>query len=331
MAKKRISLGEHKKWLGVAPLFDPWKGKTIIKPPSKGRGYWAGAPSAMFDDDTGDFYLYYRLRKPRPIRGGEIRIDRSPDGVKFKTVWKATREDFRSKSIEKSCLLKCPDGKFRLYVSYVDPKDQRWRVDMLEANSPEKFDPAKRVKILTAADIKEEGVKDPAVYVIGGTFFMFLSYARKPKRISKEKKKRMHATADVYNTGLIKSSSGLAISTDGVAFGWVGDIFSPRDEGWDSYASRIGAIVYIPPVYTAFYDGSAHVKENYEERTGIAVSLDLPNFFRLTSDGPILTSPHGSGCLRYIDVFNLDGELWYYYEYARADGSHELRLNRVKV
>ena len=33
--------------------------------------------------------------------------------------------------------------------------------------------------------------------------------------------------------------------------------------------------------------------------------------------------------LRYMDALAHGGHLWCYYEYARADGSHELRLSRV--
>ena len=95
---------EAKKWLGVAPLFDPAKGKTIIKPLGKGKGYWAGAPSAMYDEDVKKFYLYYRLRKPHPVRGGKVEIAESRDGLKFKKIWQCTREALNSPSIERSAL-----------------------------------------------------------------------------------------------------------------------------------------------------------------------------------------------------------------------------------
>lgn len=40
-------------------------------------------------------------------------------------------------------------------------------------------------------------------------------------------------------------------------------------------------------------------------------------------------APHGSGSLRYLDAVVRDDAIYYYYEYARPDGSHELRMNRV--
>jgi hypothetical protein len=78
-----------------------------------------------------------------------------------------------------------------------------------------------------------------------------------------------------------------------------------------------------------YYDGAASVEENYEERTGVVQSWDLGTFYRLSQQDPMIVSPHGSGGLRYIDAVVFDDEIWFYYEYCRADGSHELRLNRV--
>ena len=84
----------------------------------------------------------------------------------------------------------------------------------------------------------------------------------------------------------------------------------------------------MPPVYVGFYDGGPSHLENYEEKTGIAVSLDLIHWQRLTHDGPYVVSPHATGSLRYLHPLELENEWRYYYEYARADGAHEIRMNR---
>lgn len=320
------------RWLGGMPLFRPEEGTTVIEPLGEGAGWWAGAPSAVYDAETRTYYLYYRLRRPRALgRGGECRVAASTDGVHFETIWSARKEDLGTESMERAALVKTPEGAWRLYLSYVDPEDSRWRIDLLEADTPAGFDPARRQKILTAADIGGEGVKDPIVFVLGGLYAMVVSYAPGAVGAAPADRERMHATADVYNTGVVKSHTGLATSADGVSFRWEGDILSPPDAGWDGYCTRISTLVYTPPVWSAFYDGSASVEENYEERAGVAVGLDLRHFERLTPAGPALTSPNASGSVRYVDAVRLPGEVLFYYEFARPDGSHELRCSRAPL
>ena len=92
---------------------------VIEPPPASGPGHWAGAPGAF--SDGASVYLAYRVRWPRPRRGGELRIARG-DGERFETIWSAEREDFSSPSIERCAILR--DGRtWRLYVSYVDGLD----------------------------------------------------------------------------------------------------------------------------------------------------------------------------------------------------------------
>jgi len=317
-------------WAHV-PLFDPETGLTVRGPLGEGPGWWAGAPTALYDPATADFYVYYRLRKPRELgRGVECRIARGRDGVHFEDLWRATKDQIDTQSMEKSCIVKVADDLWRLYISFVDT-DGRWRIDMLEAHRPEGFDCSTRVKTLTADDCDIEGVKDPLVYNVGGLWHMIVSYAPRPRRLTEDEKASMHATGDVYNVGVTKSHTGLATSVDGVHWDWEGDILSPPDEGWDSYCTRIGAVLWRPPVFMGFYDGSRSVEGNYEEKAGLAVSFDLRHWRRLTTEGPYVLSPHASRAIRYVEVLEAQGALWYYYEYTRADGSHELRVSRVAL
>ena len=78
--------------------------------------------------------------------------------------------------------------------------------------------------------------------------------------------------------------------------------------------------------YLAFYDGSASHLENYEEKTGLAVSTDLQHWQALTPDGPKFTSPHTSTSLRYIDAKLVNGQWHLFYEFARPDGAHDMRM-----
>jgi hypothetical protein len=317
-------------------LFKPKEGVTISGPPGRGSGYWAGASSILYDEEESRFYLYYRLRRPRLIedgreigRGYECRIAESNDGIEFKTIWKADKSYFGGISLEKASLTKTIEGKYRLYISYVDPEDNRWRIDMMEADKVENLDPTKKIKIFTPGDLGIEGIKDPEVIIIGGLYYMFVSYAPSPRDIDSVLRTKMHETADIYNTGVTKSCTGLAISSDGISFKWIGDVLSPEEDAWDAYATRITSILYSPPVFYAFYDGSRDVSENYEEKLGLAVSFDLKDFERVTTKSPLLLSPYSSGSIRYVNAVCVFEKIYYYYEIALEDGSHELRVSVI--
>ncbi len=69
--------------------------KVIVEPDKNEPEWWAGAPSVV-RDRTGTFWLACRMRTadaPRGLRGYEIRILRSDDGVHFMKVLSVRRED----------------------------------------------------------------------------------------------------------------------------------------------------------------------------------------------------------------------------------------------
>lgn len=316
----------------MLPFFDPREGIVIRRPPGEGTGYWAGAPTVWYDAPSSMFYLAYRLRRPRgvePDRGGETRIAVSRDGVRFEDVWRAEKAQFDSTSIERCALVHTRDGRWHYFVSYVDGADGRWRTDRLEADTVESLDPASRVPVFAAEPLGIEGVKDPKVVVVGSVYWMLLSYV--PKPTDDVAAEAMHGTADVYNTGLLLSCTAVASSFDAVHWQWHGDAMRPEPTSgaWDAYARRVGTVWSDGAMFVGFYDGSASVEENYEERTGVAVSADLMRFRSLTPAEPAIVSPDGSGSLRYVDVVQVGRTRWYYYEAARADGSHELRVSIV--
>lgn len=315
-----------------APLevFDPTEGVTLAEPDGKGLGNWAGAPN-IWVDETGDFWLVYRLRKPHPYRGYLLKIARSSDGVKFTTVWEMTKEQLGTESMERCALIQLDKNLWSLFVSFVDPADRRWRIDAMDAPSPDRFDPSKRFKVLTAGDVGVEGVKDPVVYRLAGLWLMFISFSPTPPQVTAELEQKMHATGDVFATGLSRSATGLAVSDDAEVWEWQGEVFSNRPGEWDGYAGRICSVVHREPIFIAFYDGSRTVEENYEEKTGIAFSFDLRHWERVSRKKPALTSPYGTGSLRYMAVVPCGSDWFCYYEFCRPDGSHELRLSKMRV
>lgn len=291
--------------------FDPRDGVTVLEPDAPGPGNWVGAPSVLYDPSRESVLLTYRRRRPRggppPDRGHECCIAESRDGRTFTDLWSVTKDALSSASMERFCLHRDPDGRYLLYVSYEHPEDGRWRIDVCEAEAPDAFDLSTARTVLTPAATGTAAVKDPYVVRVGPAYYMYVS---------------------TFLTEDGPAPTFLAVSLDGVRFRWAGQALGVGT-GWDRYQARLSAIVRDGPVFVGFYDGSASPAEDTEERLGVAVSFDLLRWPRLTEDEPWVVSPHATGSLRYLDVLRRRREWWLYYEYARPDGSHELRLTAV--
>jgi hypothetical protein len=316
------------------PLLDPEQGVVVKTPERPEPGYWVGCPGMSYDPGSGQYLMTYRERRPRevaPERGWRCAIAASSDGLHFEDVWEVRKDQLSTSSMERFSLVRGPAGKYQLYVSYVDPADGRWRIDVLEAESPEGFDIGKAAPVLTAASTGSEGVKDPYVLRVGPVTYLFASLAL-ARPMSADERERAHSTGDIYNTGLTTHPTGMATSLDGAAFTWHGPVLGVGGpDSWDRYQARINCLLPAGPLYVALYDGSAGAHENYEERCGVATSADLRHWERLSTDGPWLSGPRGTGSVRYLDVLAVDGQWHAYYEMARADGAHELRMLRVPM
>lgn len=319
--------------LGELQAFDPESGRVVLRPEEGGAGTWVGSPSVLYEPARRRFLLTYRRRRPRgdaaTERGWRGAVAVSDDGEHFRDVWVVEKSELNTPSMERFCLLPRPGGGYLLYLSYVDPADNRWRIDLLQGDHPESFDVRHAVPVLTAASTGTEGVKDPYVLRLGPAFYLFASYAA-VETLETTRRAEAHRTADIYNTGLTTHPTGLARSLDGRNFSWQPGVLSVG-RTWDRYQARLNSVARIGHAWVGFYDGSASERENYEERCGLALSFDLERWVRLTTEGPWATSPHGSSSLRYADAVPVGEELWIYYEYARADGAHELRMNKVRV
>jgi len=312
-------------------------GRIIREPVGFETGYWAGAPGVFYAADERAWYLTYRIRRPRgvaPDRGGEARIARSTNLQDWEDVWSVTKDKFGSASIERSAIHKGPDGHWRYFTSFVDPGDGRWCVSLLSATEVRKLDPARAKPLFKAGSLELEGIKDPWILTHDRAYYMFLSVALPTPKTSRQS----HSTLDIYNTGECLSATGLAISRDLENWQWQGVIFKPPASGWDSYCRRINSVVAYQQKFIGFYDGSASHAENYEEKTGLAISSDLRRWECLTAASPAMTSPHGSGSLRYVDAQPADarrsetpGSMQIFYEFARSDSAHDLRLATIAV
>lgn len=299
-------------------LFDPERGRPIVAPPCVGPGCWAGAPGALRDGR--DTYLVYRMRRPQPGRGYELRIATSHDGLRFDTMWSAEKDRFGAESIERCALARVGDV-WRLYLSFVRRDDRRWRIGLVEAHAVEAFDPANMVVVLDPADLGLAAVKDPWLRRDGDRWLMFVSYGTLPTQDT-----GLHASGDALSTGRTLSATGIATSADGRRWNWEGPVLLPSASGWDSFTARLSTAVRDGDGWLGLYDGSASLAENYEERCGLARSRDLRQWERVSLDGPAIGTASGAGGVRYVEITEA-GDV--FYEYTRPDGAHELRVTRT--
>ncbi|WP_327087162.1 hypothetical protein OIE66_33255 [Nonomuraea sp. NBC_01738] len=310
----------------LSPIeLDLEKSELVFAPERPEPGYWVGCPSVTYDN--GRFLLTYRERRPRDLefeRGWRCAVAESTDGVNFTDVWSVRKDELGTDSMERFSIARpVPGGDYFLYLSYVDPADNRWRIDVVTAPDVSQFDVSTRRPVLTADSTKSAGIKDPYTMLVGGAVLMYTVTSR-PGEFGEE----AFATADIHNTDATTHATGLAISQDGLRFDYLGEVL-PTGDGWDSHESRLSCVVPTGNGFLGFYDGSASYHENYEERCGLAVSFDLRNWTKTTPYGPRYVAPHASGSIRYVDIAVVDGEWYVYFEMTRADGAHELRLLRV--
>jgi hypothetical protein len=277
--------------------------RVVVEPERTGPGSWAGAPSAVADD--GAVFLAYRLRRPvGQGRGYATVVACSQDGEHFSTVAVLHRDSFGGDSLERPCLVRTPDRRWRLYVSVATPGSKHWRVDLLEADEPAGLVTADAVTVLPGDN--GLAVKDPVVRFVDGTWHAWAS---------------RHPLDDPDATD--RMTTDHATSLDGRGWVWDGTALAGRPGQWDARGVRVADVLLDHGV--AFYDGRASAEQNWEEQTGLAV-LDSLGRWTAVGDRPVGVSPHGLGGLRYVSTVRIeDGSTRFYVEVTRADGAHDLR------
>ncbi len=286
----------------------PGDAVIAIAPPGAGAGYWAGGPSAVLTEEG--VYLAYRLRRPIGRgRGYAVALAFARDGVNFETLTLIGKEDMDTESLERSELVRLPDGRWRLYLSCATTGTKHWRVEATDAAHPAEFDVRRRVVVLPG-DVTKRAVKDPVITSRGGLWHMWAT---------------IHPLADPLETD--QMTTEYATSPDGLAWTWQGTALCGRPGEWDARGTRVTAVRFAGQSVTAYYDGRASATENYEERTGVAIGNDPAALIATSAPGagPAVASPYHGGGLRYLDLVDLpDGRTRLYYEMTQPDGSHAL-------
>lgn len=316
MTAQSLLVTKNFQWANEHPEF------IVRTSPADQDGYWVGAPGVFYDAQDMTLYLYYRLRRPRGAgRGYEARIAKSKDGITFTDIWTVTQEQLDSPSVERGALTK-KNGEWVFYMSYVNGRTHRWQIDQVRANRIEQFDVNTRKLEIDSEAIGTHAVKDPFLFDVGPLSFMYVSFAPAELVQATDTGVDLHNNDDVFTTGRVRSHTGLAIGLGDGQHKWIGEVLGSSPHGWDSLVSRISGLIKVGDLYLAFYDGAADVKENYEERVGLALTSDLKNFYKIPDDGPWMQSQYGS--LRYVAPVQTPDGTFLYYEARTESGGHVL-------
>lgn len=285
----------------VLPRFD---GAAVVVPaPDLGAGNWAGGASAVLHQGT--FWLTYRVRRPIMAgRGVSVVVARSDDGVHFETVCELQREVFGADSFERPVLVPLPFGGWRLYLSCATPGSKHWWIEAVDADTPAELHRGRRTVVLPGDDLL--AVKDPVVVVDEkGGWRMWVCCHPLDVAGAEDRMWTAYATSD-----------------DGLTWTVAGEVLRPTPGAWDARGARVTAVIGDNPL-TVLYDGRATAEDNWFETTGVAVERD--GQLAPVGTGPAVVSPEGDGAFRYVTAVPLvDGRTRFYFEAARADGSHDL-------
>jgi hypothetical protein len=276
--------------LSPLPVPRPAESTVVAAPaPGAGPGHWAGAPSALAAG--GELWLAYRERDPGR-RGGRVVLARRGGRDPVLAI---DREHFGAESLERSALAVTRDGRWRLYASCATPGGKHWRIELLEAATPERLGDASPRTVLPGDE--RTAVKDPVIRRAGGRWHAWICCHPLDEPGEEDRMHTRYATSD-----------------DGVRWTWHGPALTPRPGAWDARGARVTAVL----AGGAYYDGRASAAENFHERTGLA-TMAAAGSLRAAGDAPV-------AAVRYVDaVVQPDGARRLFYEAPRADGAHELR------
>jgi hypothetical protein len=302
--------------------FDTYE--VVLQSPKDAPEWWAGAPCVLRDKD-GVFWMAARMRTPEApvgLRGYEIQILKSADGIHFDLVHRIAREDVPIAGFERPVLLQdTSSGQYKLYGCGPWGEEDAWTIIKFDdADSPAEFVASSARPVIAPRpktydrDIRPDGYKDPVILFAEGAYHAYvIGTMRRTERI-------YHFT-----------------SPDGEIWEPVGNYYDAIMDldGWHDFYVRPASILPLELGYLFFYEGSnvAWHDPVYNMGTGVAFTFDLHTMKELTTEGPLAISSTPSErfhTLRYSHWMRVDGELWVYAEAVKPNESHEVRLYRMK-
>jgi len=326
----------------------------IVPPRAHEQGFWFGGGDVCCDAD-GSLLICGRYRNGGDSRvgieagprGAELAILRSTDGGRtFSPVASLLKADVAPAgqtvlSIEGASLRRTPGG-LELFVSSEKQRDYPehlrdaqkpgtgvWTIDALRADTVDGLTSAPAQPVLASNEPAGLHVKDPVAFQIGGR--AFLLYCTHPFSWTSSNT----AVAELDANGQLREMCPQVL---------------PRGPVWDVAVCRItarlampraGMLADLPPLSLYFYDGAECIHDHSdggrprgyscEEIGGLAAGFDddFPRLTRLSVGAPAFVSPHGTGCSRYVSVFEGDDEYLVTWQQSQPDGSQPLVANHV--
>jgi hypothetical protein len=269
--------------------------------PGAGPGYWAGASTALLDQDGG-IVVAYRVRNGHDGNDQTL-VARSPDGERLSTVATLDEAGFGAAGMERPALVRLDDGRWRLYVCCAARESRHWWIDVLEAGDLEGLAGAEPRPAFPGDELT--GVKDPLVRRTDGGWEAWICCHPLDEPGAEDRMTTAYAT-----------------SADGLEWDWHGTVLGGRPGTWDARGARLTSVLADG---RASYDGRATAEENWFERTGLARRTAQPGGFEQSGSEPVAD-------VRYLDVLELpDGGARIYYEARLPDESHELRTELIQA
>ncbi|MBN1348773.1 hypothetical protein JXJ21_05130 [candidate division KSB1 bacterium] len=286
---------------------------VILEPDENLPEWWAGAPSVLRAAD-GMFYLAARMREGRSrrgLRGYEIRILKSRDGIHFEKIHAIHRDDAGVPVFERPALVQDPlTGAFRLYGCC--DSENGWQIIKFDDEYSPEHIAANSVKPVIAAHnatdefVQVRGYKDPFVAYLEGQWHLWaIGYDQ------------------VERTYHFVSPNGE---------NWLPDDARPwfDNSGWHNFYTRPACVLPLSLGYLFVYEGSNLFWRDpvYNIATGFAWTFDLSNPVDLTPDAAVLksTTPGEYSTWRYSHWLHVDDKIYVYAEVARPNRTNEIRL-----
>jgi len=340
-------------------LISQEQAEVLVWPHEREQGFWFGSGN-ICREPGGDLLLTGRYRNGGDSRSGleagprgaELLVLSSSDGGKsFKPIHSFRKRDLSYPqnevlSIEGSCLYASRAG-LELFVSsekradypeavrqFQKPGTGVWSIDVMAPKAGHGFNASGIKPAFRSEQPAWLHVKDPIVFDLAGKTTML--YCSHP--FTWASGNSGCAAREAQHKPFVNRDSSIL----------------SRGPAWDVAACRIterlplpptGILKGLPRLSLYFYDGAecmhSHGKNtgadglsrgySCEEVGGLAVGFDrdFPRLVSLSVERPLFTSPYGTGCSRYVSVF--DGGEFYLatWQQSQPDRCQPLVVNRV--